>query len=219
MSDLIVWEKWVEQKKILWRRFWEDVEIGYMDRDLIDILIRLNTDRYIYTKSSCSGRIVVCDTVYPWSREESGIVFKKHGLITSEELLSILNKQVLRNLWLNVSGPILHLSVYKPSYVKFILGLVREAGFKHSGVLSINRNKGIIIEVVSGVKMSHLLKTPSKNLVYGDFLDEIVAKANEVYMAGKRLLDRLRKIVYTKLPLNPDEDVLNYLKSKGILIV
>lgn len=216
MTELIIWEKWVEQKRILWKRLWEDVEIGYMDRDLIDLLIRFNMDRFIYTKSSCSGRVVICDTVYPWSREESGIVFKKHGLITKDELSSILNKQVLRNLWLNVSGPILHLSVYKPSYVKFVLGLVREAGFKHSGVLSINRFKGIIIEVVSGVKMSHLLKTPLKTLVSGVSIDELVDAANEVYLAGKRLLDRLRKVVYSKLPLNPDEYVLNYLKLRGI---
>lgn len=202
-------------KKESWERLWSDIDVGYIDRGILDLLIRFNMDKNIYTKSSCSGRIVISDTTYPWSREETGVIFKKHDYITVDEVIDILNKPIVRNLWLNVSGPIIHLSVLNGKYARFILSIARNAGFKHSGILSVNRLKGFIIEIVSGVKMSHLLKTSSRIIVDESALPLLVQEANRVYSMGLTLLNKLKKLVFENLPKEVDEDVVRDVEIRG----
>ncbi len=209
---------WRYFKKKFWNRIWEDLEIGYLDEDLLPVLLRFNMDRNIYTMSSCSGRIVISDSTYPWSREETSIVFKKHVKITIDDLIEVLEKPVIRRLWLNVTGPIIHLSTSKPSYVKKLLWIAREAGLKHSGVLSIHRTKGIILEYMSGVKMTHLLKTPEKILVREEDLRDLIKVSNEILEEGKRILNKLYSIVQEHIPIEEDYEVINDMIKRGIRI-
>lgn len=209
-------DKWRFFKQRFWNRIWSDLEIGYLDEDLLPILIRLNMDQHIYTMSSCSGRIVLSDSTYPWSREETSVIFKKHGLISVDELLNIINKPIARRLWINVSGPIIHLSLEKPSYVREILRLAREAGLKHSGLLSINRYKGFIIELMSGVKMTQLLKTRAGLLISIDSIEQLVEVVNETYMEGRKILIRLYRAVDKEIPYTKDREILADLCKRNI---
>ncbi|ABN69557.1 Protein of unknown function DUF207 [Staphylothermus marinus F1] len=207
---------WRRRKIEFWNRLWEDLEIGYLDEDLIGILLILNTDINIYTLSSCSGRITVSDSTYPWSREESSVVFKKHVPITINEVLDVLKKPVVRRLWLNSTGPILHLSTNSLEYADKILSMARKAGLKHSGIISMNPDKGYIIELTSGVKISHLLRSQNILLAKEDSLEEIVKVANEVLLEGKKVLIRMFKVFRSELPWNPDDNIISDLKSRGI---
>jgi len=207
---------WRAFKKRFWQRLVEDIEIGYVDIDLLPLLIKLNIDRNIFTMSSCSGRIVFSDSTYPWSRDESCIVFKKHGVITTRELAEYLRKPVVRKLWLNVSGPILHLSALNTRYVKLVLKLAREAGLKHSGVLSFNKFKGYVIELVSGVKLSQLVKTPDRVLVGEGDLEVLVETANEIYMQGQKILQRLYRVVFANIPVEVDREILDDVEKRGL---
>ncbi len=207
---------WRFFKKKFWSRLLEDLEIGYLDKDLLPLLLRLNSDKNIYTLSSCSGRIVLSDSTYPWSREETSVVFKKHDTITVEELENVVSKPVVRRLWINVNGPIIHLSVLKPRYVVLILKIAREAGLKHSGILSINKYKGYILELMSGVKMTQLVKTPEKTYVDKDNLEELVDIVNKVYLEGKKILERLVRLVYEKIPVEEDDEIISEIKKYNL---
>lgn len=209
---------WRFFKKRFWKRLLEDLEIGYLDNDLLPLLLRVNSDKNIYTMSSCSGRIVLSDSTYPWSREETSVVFKKHDIVSVEEIENILSKPVVRRLWINVSGPIIHLSVLKPSYVILLLKLARKAGLKHSGVLSINKYKGYILELMSGIKMTQLLKTPNKILVKPEDLEELIDIVNKVYFEGKKILARLTNVIYEKLPIEKDYEILEDMEKHGLKI-
>lgn len=209
---------WRFFKTKYWNRLWEDLEIGYLDKQLLQLLIRLNMDLNIYTMSSCSGRVVFSDSTYPWSREETSIVFKKHGFIDLNDILNIIGKKIIRRLWVNVSGPIIHLSVSKPSYVKLLLNIAHEAGLKHSGLISINKYKGFIIELMSGVKLSHLLKTPGKYITDTSELETLVNIINEVLVQGEKYLNRLREIVNRKIPIEEDVEIIEDVKKRGIIL-
>jgi len=70
-------DMWRERKYKAWKRILDDLEIGYLDVDLLPLLVLINRDRELYTTSSCSGRITVMDAEYPWEKEEeTAIVFK-----------------------------------------------------------------------------------------------------------------------------------------------
>jgi len=214
VSCLIDEIQWNAFKSRFWNRLLEDLEIGYLDRELIPILLVLNSDRNIYTLSSCSGRVVFSDSTYPWSREESSIIFKKHNTITVNEARDIIRVKTIRKLWLNVSGPIIHLSTKKSSYVKLLLTIARRAGLKHSGVLSVNRYKGYILEFMSGVKMNLLVKDKDTVLINEGKLEEIVEIVNEVFYEGRKLLNRLRNEVVNNLPIEVDQGVLKDINSR-----
>ncbi|MEZ0394435.1 MAG: hypothetical protein ABWK00_05280 [Desulfurococcaceae archaeon] len=197
---------WRRQKRLAIQRLWEDLEIGYLDKDLLPVLVLVNRDERYYTKSSCSGRIVISDSTTPWSREETGTVFKKHVEVSVEELEHVLATRPVRSFWLNVSGPIVHLSARSLAAAIEMLRIARRAGYKHSGILSLNPRKGVVVELRTGVRMSHLLATQGGVLVRGRQLEEVVEAANRILMKGKEFLERLYVEASRELPREVDAE-------------
>ncbi len=181
---------WVEEKEKAYKRLWEDLEIGYLDEDLLDILLEFFKRPESFTKSSCSGRITLLDGPLPWERRESTIVFKKHSTITFREIEPILNQPVVYRLWLVAAGPIIHVVTLTGREARRILKIAGKAGFKHSGIISISK-KGFIVELRTGIRLAVLLKT-RKGLALTDVgLEEATKSANEALVKGKERLRRL----------------------------
>ncbi len=205
---------WRSRKIEFWNRLWEDLEIGYLDEDLLPVLILFNLDRNIYTMSSCSGRITLSDSTYPWSREETSIVFKKHSIVDVDEVERLYNVKIVRRLWLNVTGPIIHLSTNSLEYALEVLRIAREAGYKHSGILSINPLKGVLLELTTGIWMSQLLRLPSTDIVEREKLRDVVEVANNVLLKGKELLNRLYNTLKNR-SFEIDEEIKSDLERRG----
>ncbi len=207
---------WRRRKIEFWQRLWEDLEIGYLDGDLIPILILFYTDRKIHTLSSCSGRIIVADSTFPWSREETSIVYKKHSPISVDEIEDILGYSPVRRLWLNVTGPIIHVSTSDMSTAEKVLVIARNSGMKHSGILSLSENKGIVLELTTGVKLTHLLRTPGTLITDLSKLDKLIDIANQVLLEGKKILCRLYATLRKCMPFIPDDEIIGDLKDRGL---
>ncbi len=218
MDEEINYTMWRKRKIEFWNRIWEDLEIGYLDKDLLGLLVLFNMDKNIYTLSSCSGRIVVADSTYPWSREETSVVFKKHFPIKTEEFIEIMTKPAVRRMWVNVTGPIIHLSTSSFDYALKILSLAREAGFKHSGLLSFNKDKGYILELTTGVRVSNLIKEGNKIYIEEEYLNKFVEILNEVLIYGKKLLLRLYDTVKNVIPVQEDEEIMRFIEERRISI-
>ncbi|MCC6015970.1 MAG: hypothetical protein LM582_02895 [Desulfurococcaceae archaeon] len=182
---------WTKRREEALKRFLEDIEIGYADRDIIDFIKLVFTKRNVFTTSSCSGRITIVDALYPWLRDESYIVFKKHEPVTVEEVVSIVSSKPLHRFWLISSGPIIHFIAPGIEVACKVLSIAREAGFKHSGIISVSE-EGVVIEVVSGTWTSFLLKDGEYVLV--NDLNKVVAIANEILIEGKKRLEKLFKM-------------------------
>ena len=183
-------ELWRKEKEEAYKRLWEDLEIGYLDEDLLEILLEFFKRPESFTKSSCSGRITLLDGPLPWERRESTIIFKKHSPITVDEIESLLDQPVLYRLWLVATGPIIHVITLTGREARRILRIAGKAGFKHSGIMSISK-KGFIVELRTGIRLAALLKTPRGLVVSREGLKEAVRAANEALMKGKERLNRL----------------------------
>ena len=182
-------ELWEREREEARKRMLEDLEIGYLDEDIVDVLELFFKTDYVFTKSSCSGRITIVDAPFPWSRKDSTIVFKSHSGITLEELEDVLKREVVHTLWLNVQGPIIHaVAVDIPAALK-VLEIAREAGFKHSGILSIS-DRGVVVELTTGVRVNIPLKRKNKILISEP--KEVIDIANKILSEGKKRLERLR---------------------------
>ena len=185
---------WEERKEELRKRMFEDLDIGYLDRDIMDVLLKFFERRDSFTISSCSGRITIVDAPMPWVREPSSVVFKKHSPVTPEEVMQYVRQKTVWRLWAVVTGPIIHVSTATLDEALEVLRVGREAGMKHSGILSISQ-KGIIVELKTGVKLSILLKDGDESLVGQEEIRKIVSVINEALLEGKERLNRLRKVL------------------------
>ena len=187
-------ELWLKRKEELRERLLSDLHIGYLDRDILDILLMFFEREESFTISSCSGRIVVVDAPLPWVRRESTVVFKKHEPIEVSELEDVLRQDAVHILWLVVTGPIIHVSTASLREAVRVLRIAREAGMKHSGILSLSK-KGIVVELKTGVRIAAPLKQKSNLLVSSDELSELVDIANKALLEGKKRLEKLREVL------------------------
>ncbi len=187
-------ELWLRNKEVMYKRLLNDLHIGYLDEDIEEVLLEIFKRRDSYTVSSCSGRIVMVDCVLPWIRRNSTVVFKKHKPISREEFLDLLSKPILYNLWVVITSPIIHVVTADLKEARRILVIGREAGFKHSGIISIRRD-GIILELRSGVGLTQIVKAGSKILVDISNVDELVSMYNNVLTSGKERLEKLKELL------------------------
>ncbi len=185
---------WEERKEELRKRLFEDLEIGYLDRDIMDVLLKFFEREDSFTISSCSGRVTIVDAPMPWVREPSSVVFKKHSPITVDEIKHYMRQKAVWRLWAVVTGPIIHVSTATLDEALEVLRLGREAGMKHSGILSVSR-KGIVVELKTGVKVTVLLKDGDEVTVREDTIPKLVSVINEALREGKERLNRLRKVL------------------------
>ena len=191
-TEFTVNEKlWRRRREEFLKRLYEDEEIGYLDADIKDILLMFFNRKKSFTMSSCSGRIVIVDSPMPWMRDPSSVIFKKHSSISIEEIRPIIEGPVIWRLWLVVTGPIIHVSTLDLDEAVKILEIAREAGPKHSGILSLS-SKGIIVELMSGVRLTILLRDKNVRVVEDDKLHNVVSVANEALLEGKKRLNALR---------------------------
>ena len=181
---------WAKEKEEAYKRLWEDLEIGYLDEDLLDILLEFFRRPESFTKSSCSGRITLLDGPLPWERRESTIIFKKHSTIMLKEIEPLLRQPVIYRLWLVATGPIIHVITLTGKEARRILKIAGKAGFKHSGIMSVSK-KGFIVELRTGIRLAVLLKTRKGLVVTGAGLEEAIKAANEALVKGKERLRRL----------------------------
>jgi len=207
--------RWDEEKLKAWRRMWEDLHIGYLDEDILDVLVEIFMHPGFYPKSSCSGRITVVDSNYPWAKEDTMTVFKKHGPISVEEVRAVMGKRFAHRLWLSVQGPIYHVYTRSLRDAEELLAAAREAGFKHSGVLVLGEHP--LVELRTGVRGDFLLATREASVAAGSALAELVAVANDILRKAKernrRLLDALRR----RRPRQPWSPAAEKAKSLGLL--
>lgn len=207
---------WTQRKKLFWQRMWYDLEIGYLDKDLLPVLIRLNLDKNAYSLSSCSGRIVVVDSPFPWSRgSDTTILFKKHVYVDTGDLADILSQTPAHNMWIITTGPILHIAVSSPTTAIKILKLARMAGFKHSGIMHYSRKKGYILELTTGVYLSQLLRRKD-SVFYRENLDKLVETVNEALLEGKKRLEKLYNYLKNEFLTEIDEEIASDLELRGI---
>lgn len=170
----------------------EERDIGYLDPGIEDVLDRLNSLRGVATLSTCIGRVSIVEAEKPWERgeEASRVVYKTHGAVGEEDIERILSLG-LCNLWLKASGPIMHLRVASLECALHILGYARRSGFKHSGIISVGGERGVVIELMSATQVTMPLRIACKDLVYPGRTGIVAEIANNTVEEGRRRLSEL----------------------------
>ena len=170
----------------------EERLVGYLDPGGEEALRVLNSVRGIWTTSSCLGRITIIEGEWPWERrEETRIVYKSH-LPIDPAAVALAASRPFENLWLKVTGPILHFRAQSQRCAEALLRLARESGFKHSGIITLAGREGCcVVEVIAPTEVSVPLKLEGRLLLVGGQLEVVVGRVNRALEEGRRRLSRL----------------------------
>ena len=186
--------RWSDRKKLFVKRIYEDLDIGYLDRRILGLLKVINEREKSYTTSSCSGRVIVLDSYYPWERDEDNVVFKSHDPVDSSVLRKVLEIRPMKRFWVQATGPILHIMTLDESEALNLIRVAREAGFKHSGIMGCS-DKGWLVELVSGVHVTIPFKDNEAIYIETGELERLIRLLNSMLEEGWRRIDKLKELL------------------------
>ncbi|GBF09071.1 tRNA(Phe) 7-((3-amino-3-carboxypropyl)-4-demethylwyosine(37)-N(4))-methyltransferase [Aeropyrum pernix] len=172
----------------------EERLIGYLDPGAEIVLARINRPSKIVSTSSCTGRITLIEGEAHWLRNGARVAYKTHHPISRSEVERVLRRG-FTNLWLKVTGPILHLRVEGWQCAKSLLEAARRNGFKHSGVISITEDSRLVVEIMSSQSMSVPLVMEGARIIGDDALDMLIEKANTILVESRIGLDAFSREV------------------------
>jgi len=209
------WKEWDKLKSSAWSRLLEDLHIGYLDEDILDILLEFFIRPKSFTKSSCSGRITVIDAEYPWAKDDTMTIFKKHTPVSHSEIHDVLIRPYAYRLWLCIQGPIYHVYVYDFNEAEEVLRIAREAGFKHSGIM--RTEWPFLVELRTGVRGDILLADEHGPILEGEQLKRVIVIANQILSQAKNRNQRLLTTLRQRRPKDFWEQALIKAKQLGVV--
>ena len=178
-------------------RLLEDIKLGRVDEDIIDILLMFNNIEEYYTTSSCSGRITIHKGKVYEDKRKHVVLFKMHELSKENELSDCLI-EVLREhrfVWLKVSGFIIHVITNCLENAIALAKLVRRCGMKKDiCIRPIRNNEWLIV-----LKSPHNLSTPlSIDVIDSQYVNTLVKEAVKLLRMVKIEI-KLFKLCLTEL--------------------
>ncbi len=208
-------KEFVERKKLFLGKLEIAKRNKEVDEDILDLLDIINSIPFIYTTSSCSGRIMLIDVPDNQRKEQSKRIAKWHKPVSFNEMWKIIESYNPQGvLWLKQEAFIVAFAVSSVEWASYLVRLARLFGFKESGIRSINLiAKHIFMDISSTEKLHVPVSYGSKGLVitkrYGEIL---VETANKLLLRTKQKLNllrtvmmRLSRIIGTKEVKNPKD--------------
>jgi tRNA wybutosine-synthesizing protein 3 len=183
---------WDTEKKKHLERIARDKEVGYIDIRIIDLLEAINRIEALYTTSSCSGRIAIIDSDWPWEKDDTFTVFKSHEKISESDIKTIIEMMPKERYWLMVRGPILHVIAKDLESAKKLLRLARESGFKHSGVMDVT-STGYLVELISSSQITMPLRDKYAIYVDKENLHMLIMLSNEILENSWLRINKLKE--------------------------
>ena len=125
---------------------------GSIDKRIKGLVEAINKNENLFTKSSCSGRIIVIKRT--GKKTDSKILLASHEKVTEAEKV----KEVIEgggDVWLLFSPMILHVCCRTVDDAMKLFKRAKEAGFKRHGIISVKDT--VIVEIMGTEKMEALL--------------------------------------------------------------
>lgn len=173
---------------------------GGVDVDALPIVVALNKLDNFYTTSSCSGRISLFRESSSKKKFDSGWVFSKHGEVSLDELLPFLESPSLDVVWFRQEAPIFHVACRSLGDAVALLGVCRDLGLKHSGIIGVSRR--VMVEIVFNDKFDCPISCNGSILVSRAHLSFLVSVANSKLRANNVLLRKFLSRVEEQLKNN-----------------
>ena len=183
--------RWEEKKGKILKRLNERIREGLVDERIIPTLDSINKFSYLYTVSSCSGRVIVIDLLKIGDKRNAIFTGRWHRRVEKKEVLNAIER-CERDGWFILNPPILHVVSKDIGHAKELLKIAIECGFKRSGIKSIGKDK-ITVEVNSTEVIETIVAKNGINIIGEDYLEVLIECANLKFERSQRKIERLNE--------------------------
>jgi tRNA wybutosine-synthesizing protein 3 len=160
-----------------------------IDKDILKLVNLINSKPCYYTKSSCSGRIIL---LKDGKKQENVFLFKSHDKISFEHLEKGLKDSVKKYkglIYLKLEPCIMHVACNSLSKALELVNIARNAGWKKSGIIS-KRN---IIEAVSTENLAAPVADKGKIIIDNNYLQILSKECNSKLLQTRQKIKQLYK--------------------------
>ena len=173
------------------------LDIKRVDTDVISLLDRINADDRFVTTSSCAGRIVVLEVPDLGDKKQAVFHGRWHHVPEPSEVLYTLKQYGTGQLWFLAQPPIFHIAARDLSSANLMLQAGVDAGFKHSGIKTIQHH--CIVELLSTERID--MPLGNDGTIYYDkrLILFLLETAEKVINRSKEKLNRLDKTLQVYL--------------------
>lgn len=172
--------------------FDEAVEHKLADERMIPLCKFIASTKNFFTSSGCAGRILLIELPKGESKKEASFHRKWHREISFGKTKQALKEEIRGELWMKVEPFILHIGSDSIGNARKILAVMSKAGVKRGGIIVAKEGK-FLVELQGTQEMSVPLKHNEKLLVQDDYLQWLVAKANDKLAKNYKMLERFER--------------------------
>lgn len=161
------------------------------DPQIMPLLDIINADERFYTTSSCAGRIMLIELPDGHQRNETIWHYVTHDAAELEQCWEVYNQleENTQESWFKMDTLILHVCAENMDAAKELLLKAHQAGFTHSGIISLS--KRIMIEIIDQQRVEALVIYNNKKLVDKEHLGYLIEKANTKLTQGRERMQKL----------------------------
>ena len=151
---------------------------GSIDKPIIPLVNKTNSQQHYCTTSSCSGRTVLFEAK-SHKKNEFKTLFASHSKVSFTKLKKALQTIDKSTIWFRFEPIIIHIACDSLDSATTLLNLARQH-FKHSGILSINsRTNRYVLEIRGSEFIEAPVAVSGKIVVSDDVLRLLCTTANE----------------------------------------
>ena len=180
------------QKQRIMKKLEEAIKEGKVDKDIISLLEIINSVEWMYTTSSCAGRIQILEMNKIGDKKDSKILGKWHDCITVKDVEKSLKKHGSGYIYFFLQSPIIHITTTDLEKGILIKNLAMQSGFKYSNIKSIKKDK-VVVEILSSEHLQIPFGKNEKIYVDDEYLSFIVERANTGLLRARNKLNDLMK--------------------------
>jgi tRNA wybutosine-synthesizing protein 3 len=166
---------------------------GHIDVQIRPLVSLINSLPDFYTTSSCAGRIVLLIKNEHAKKFDSKWLFVSHDKVTLQMIKKPTKALPKDLIWLRQESFILHICARTIEAANSMLNLAKAAGFKHSGIMSVN--KRIMLEIGGTENMDVPIADKGRLLVDYKYIGFLVKAANSKMQANRQKLKRFQALV------------------------
>lgn len=176
-----------EGKKSALNNLEASARVGDLDMQVKPLLDLINSKPCYYTTSSCFGRIVLLED--QGGKGAARHVAKWHESVDAEEVIRCVSSDA-GTLWFKYESPILHIVCKDVECANELLFILRECGFKRSGIQSV-KDERVVVEALSTERVDAPLCEGGRRLTDDDYVRVLVAHASLKFEQGEKKIGRL----------------------------
>lgn len=152
---------------------------GSIDKEIKELVDKINSLENYYTTSSCSGRILIITMPKSGKKQDTKWLFSSHNKISFNGIEKVLNsiKNVKEDVWFRAEPAIMHIAADTLENAVKLLNIARSIGFRRSGIIGIRKNK-ISAELISTERLETIIAKKGKIIVDKNYLKCLIKEAN-----------------------------------------